>query len=97
VTFNTILKGCAQQKLFDQAFKIFNVIKKSSAPARENCDGKSAKVPSFYQPNDVTYNSMIDVCVRCNRMDTAWQLLAEMEQVGLKPDNFTYSTLIKGI
>jgi hypothetical protein len=30
-------------------------------------------------------------------MDKAWSLLSEMEQVGLKPDNFTYSTLIKGI
>jgi len=40
---------------------------------------------------------MIDVCVRSNRMETAWHLLSEMEQVGLKPDNFTYSTLIKGI
>ena len=23
-------------------------------------------------PNDVTYNSMIDVCVRCEQMNRAW-------------------------
>lgn len=30
------------------------------------------------RPNDVTYNSMIDVCVRCDQMDRAWGLLIEM-------------------
>jgi hypothetical protein len=30
-------------------------------------------------------------------MERAWGLLTEMEKAGLKPDNFTYSTLIKGI
>jgi pentatricopeptide repeat domain-containing protein 1 len=30
------------------------------------------------KPNDVTYNSMIDVCVRCDQMEKAWSLLQEM-------------------
>lgn len=49
------------------------------------------------KPNDVTYNSMIDVCVRCDKMDKAWALLTEMQEFSIQPDNFTYSTLIKGI
>ena len=49
------------------------------------------------KPNDVTYNSLIDACVRCNRLNSAWQLLSEMQQNNIVPDNFTYSTLIKGI
>ena len=49
------------------------------------------------KPNDVTYNSMIDACVRSNKMSNAWQLLNEMQQENVHPDNFTYSTLIKGI
>jgi pentatricopeptide repeat domain-containing protein 1 len=41
---------------------------------------------------------MIDVCVRCDQMDKAWNLLNEMQTEGkLQPDNFTYSTIIKGI
>lgn len=48
-------------------------------------------------PNDVTYNSMIDVCVRSNKMSEAWQLFAEMKSNSVIPDNFTYSTLIKGL
>lgn len=49
------------------------------------------------KPNDVTYNSMIDACVRCNNMKSAWSLLTEMNANDIIPDNFTYSTLIKGI
>ena len=48
-------------------------------------------------PTFVTYNSLIDVYVRCNQMDKAWDLFAKMRNIGLKPDNFTCSTLVKGI
>jgi pentatricopeptide repeat protein len=48
-------------------------------------------------PNDVTFNSLIDACVRANKMHKAWGLLKEMQESGVHPDNFTYSTLIKGI
>ena len=47
--------------------------------------------------NDVTYNSIIDACVRCGKMDKAWNLFIEMQDNGITPDNFTFSTLIKGI
>lgn len=30
------------------------------------------------KPNDVTYNSLIDTCVRCNDMERAWTLFSEM-------------------
>lgn len=49
------------------------------------------------KPNDVTYNSLIDACVRSNQMREAWKLLNEMQVNNIVPDNFTFSTLIKGI
>lgn len=52
---------------------------------------------SGLKPNDVTYNSMIDACVRAHSLPRAWDLLQEMHDQGIHPDNFTYSTLIKGI
>ncbi len=52
---------------------------------------------SQVKPNDVTYNSLIDVCVRCDQMTSAWMLMTEMQENMIHPDNFTYSTLIKGI
>jgi len=30
------------------------------------------------KPNDVTYNSLIDTCVRSSDMDRAWTLFGEM-------------------
>jgi len=35
--------------------------------------------------------------VRCERQDHAWSLLAEMKESHVKPDNYTLSSLIKGI
>ena len=49
------------------------------------------------KPNDVTYNSLIDTCVRCSDMEKAWVLFSEMQDNEIIPDNFTFSTLIKGI
>ena len=48
-------------------------------------------------PTYVTFNSLIDVFVRCNEMPEAWRYFGVMRSSGLKPDNFTCSTLIKGI
>lgn len=52
---------------------------------------------SGLRPNDVTFNSLIDACVRSGGMDKAWGLFSKMQDHGVVPDNFTFSTLIKGI
>ena len=49
------------------------------------------------RPTFVTFNSLIDVFVRVNQMKDAWKHFAMMRTCALKPDNFTCSTLIKGI
>lgn len=61
-------------------------------------------VENGLQPNNITYNSLIDVCVRTGKMDSAWELFQKMEEHSINSDsdgptvcNFTYSTLIKGI
>ena len=66
ISFNTIIKGCAQEKKDKLAFEMFNLIK------------EFAKTHPGLAPNDVTYNSLIDVCVRSNKMSKAWGLLKEM-------------------
>jgi pentatricopeptide repeat protein len=48
-------------------------------------------------PNDVTFNTMIDVCVRTNNMTHVWKVIELMKDYDIKPDNFTYSTIIKGL
>lgn len=37
-----------------------------------------SKLNEELRPNDVTYNSLIDACVRNEKMPKAWGLLKEM-------------------
>jgi pentatricopeptide repeat domain-containing protein 1 len=82
ITFNTFIKGCAQLYLFEEAKKAFNIL--------------LSKQDSI-KPNDVSFNTMIDVYVRSENLNLVWDLLDLMKKYGIKPDNFTYSTIIKGI
>lgn len=82
ITFNTFIKGCAQLNLFDQATDAFKIL--------------LSKQDSIV-PNDVSFNTMIDVYVRSANLNLVWDLLDLMKKYGIKPDNFTYSTIIKGI
>jgi pentatricopeptide repeat protein len=46
--------------------------------------------------NLVTFNSLMDVCVRCENLQMAAVFLQDMMQLGIEPDLITFSTLIKG-
>jgi pentatricopeptide repeat protein len=48
-------------------------------------------------PSSVTYNSLIDGQIRIKNLKNAWEIYEEMKLKGLKCDNFTYSSLVKGI
>lgn len=62
-------------------------------------------------PNNITYNSLLDCCVRCFDMGTASKIFDEMQTGGctkstsrrnedsqsvVQPDLISYSTMIKG-
>ena len=57
-------------------------------------------------PNIITYNSLIDCCVRCGDMYVATQIFRDMKidkteangekEMGTAPDLIAFSTLIKG-
>jgi pentatricopeptide repeat protein len=81
ITFNTFIKGCAQMNLLESAREAYNYM----------------FTLSFIKPNDVTFNTMIDVCVRSSKMPEVWTIIEKMKEYGIKPDNFTYSTIIKGL
>ena len=49
------------------------------------------------KPNNVTFNSIIDCCIRCNQIEKAEEIFEEMKlQTHLQPDLISYSTMIKG-
>merc|ERR1719247_848404 len=44
----------------------------------------------------VTYNTIIDGCARCGRMEQLPKLMEDMKTHGVKPNIITYSTMLKG-
>lgn len=44
----------------------------------------------------VTYNTLLDCCARCNRMDGVPEILKDMKKANIKPNIITYSTMLKG-
>jgi pentatricopeptide repeat protein len=38
-------------------------------------------------PNDITYNSLIDIAVRTNNMQKAHEIYEEMKSASISPDN----------
>lgn len=83
ITFNTFIKGCTQLKLYDKLDYVFEHI----------IDHNDVNIT----PNDVTFNSLIDAYVRQNNMNKVFKLISTMQQYHIKPDNFTYTTIIKGL
>ena len=108
ITFNTFIKGCAQMNLFEKAYEAFDSMFKQEkitpVNSEKNEDGNENGTQTLKNfdkskvtPNDVFFNTMIDVCVRSNNMPRVWGIIEKMKEVGIKPDNFTYSTIIKGL
>ena len=83
ITFNTYIKGCTQLKLYDKLDYVFDHI----------IDHNDVNI----KPNDVTFNSLIDAYVRQNNMNKVFKLISTMQKYHIKPDNFTYTTIIKGL
>lgn len=91
ITYNTIIKGLSRQ-LNDKKQtqenkvilnKIFKMMKEITSAG--------------LKPNEITYNSVLDACVKVHNLDLAFEYFDKMKSDGIQPDNFTYSTIIKGI
>jgi len=44
----------------------------------------------------ITYNTLIDACARCGRLERLPTILEDMKTHGAKPNVITYSTMLKG-
>ncbi len=83
ITYNTYIKGCTQLKFHDRIDYVFEHL----------IDKNDINIT----PNDVTFNSLIDAYVRQNNMNKVFFLITKMQEMNIKPDNFTYTTIIKGL
>ena len=82
VVYSTLIHGWAKQNDAKRAMAIFAQMRQEGVTC-----------------NAVTYNCMIHACVRVSDMDAALGLLEDMKSANsslIKPDKFTYSTIIKG-
>ena len=84
ITYNTFIKGCSKFKLYDKVEFAFNHLINNS---------KETNIV----PNDVTFNSLIDVYVSQKNMDKVLQIVNLMQRHKIFPDNYTYTTIIKGL
>ena len=81
IIYTTLIKGFSKTQQLDKALNIFELMK---------ADPKST-------PNNVTFNSLLDCCVKCDySMQKTNKIFIEMQEMGINPDLITYSTLIKG-
>jgi pentatricopeptide repeat protein len=44
----------------------------------------------------ITYNTLMDACARCGRMESLPRILEDMRSYRIKPNLITYSTMLKG-
>ena len=84
ITYNTFIKGCSKFRLYDKVEFAFNHLINNS---------KETNII----PNDVTFNSLIDVYVSQKNMDKVLQTVNMMQKYKIFPDNYTYTTIIKGL
>ena len=84
ITYNTFIKGCSKFKLYDKVEFAFNHLINNS---------KKTNIV----PNDVTFNSLIDVYVSQKNMEKVVQFVNLMNEYKIFPDNYTYTTIIKGL
>jgi len=84
VLYTTLIKAYSKIKNINKVIEIFNTMKES----KNNL------------PNNITYNSVIDCCLKCNLYDLANKIFNEMINnnniKNIKPDIITFNTLIKG-
>jgi len=49
------------------------------------------------QPNQITYNSLINYAISCGDVSQAWGFIKNMEEESIPVDNFTCSIMMKGL
>jgi len=79
ITYSAILKGYCQENRLDKAFELF----------------QSMRQTTRFQPDEIMFNSLLDGCARQGLYDRGIALLDEMEDLGVRPSNFTLSVLVK--
>merc|ERR1719424_1531154 len=79
ISYSTMLKGRCQAGDINLALSILNQVRKQTS----------------LKPDEIMYNSLIDGCAQHSLYTEGMQVFDEMIQDGVRPSNFTLSTLVK--
>ena len=94
ILYNCLLDACINNRKLDKALSLFedmqkldeisyNTIIKGFSMARQSeraIEILERMKKNGVNPTAVTYNSIIDTCVRCSKVALAWEYLEEMQQ-----------------
>lgn len=84
--FNRLLNACLKRLDLDTALQLLNQTKKGK--------GTSGKTPIPIEPNEVTYSTIIRLCGKLGKFDTAQSLFEEMRSRGVRPTAYSFNALI---
>lgn len=93
VTFNIMLKHYVGEIKSFLKYKNISSENKLEKVFQILSEIKSREIPV----NEITYNTAMDACVEIGNFEKTWQLFNEMKDNKLKPDLYTYATLVKGL
>jgi len=79
ITYSTVLKGHCLRGDIRAAFNILDEML-----AQTNL-----------KPDEIMYNTLLDGCAQSNLVDEGLKLLQQMQDVGIRPSNYTLSILVK--
>jgi pentatricopeptide repeat protein len=79
ITFSTVIKGYCRNKEIEEAFKVYEYLKKRSD----------------FKIDEVVYNSILDGCAKTNNLEKAILIDNDMKLNNVERSNVTYSILIK--
>ncbi|CAN6444427.1 unnamed protein product [Victoria cruziana] len=107
-TFSSALKACANSSALETGEQIYALVVKAglaaldavsnafvSMYARSGKMDEAQKAFNFmFEKNLISYNVMVDGYVKSQRTDDAFMLVQEIDNIGVRPSNFTFSSLL---
>jgi len=94
---NSLLGACVRQNNLTAAQKLFSSLTgvRGGGFAAFVTPVTEAGVCVAIQPDEFSFNIMVNAYARAKQVDNAFKMLLEMKRVNCAPDKITYSTLVK--
>eukprot|EP00340_Litonotus_pictus_P000351 CAMPEP_0170528784 /NCGR_PEP_ID=MMETSP0209-20121228/14241_1 /TAXON_ID=665100 ORGANISM="Litonotus pictus, Strain P1" /NCGR_SAMPLE_ID=MMETSP0209 /ASSEMBLY_ACC=CAM_ASM_000301 /LENGTH=716 /DNA_ID=CAMNT_0010820183 /DNA_START=44 /DNA_END=2194 /DNA_ORIENTATION=+ len=79
ITYSTVIKGYSRARDMDKVFDVYKFLKENTQ----------------FKMDEIIFNSVLDGCAKTNDFTRGLEVYADMEGMGIKKSNVTYSILVK--